>query len=328
MKRFVKSGLMSSDLAQVAPFTSKSRYVRPTGCFSIGKDVQAASAPARGMAQHPSRHATLSQPRHASLGFPHLPHPSASPTVRAGAGTAACGLDSVPGAGQAPALNRARGIGRWLSSALLVAAFLVVPPPAGAAGQDTVTTLPQTPVHDCRGGRARLYNECHPQVDIFDAALRTARSQDKVLLVSFGAEWCIWCHVFHAYLTGGHGAFTHNYAAEHGKERYSATIHERAAQDPSDAAAELAAFAAETFVLVHIDNRYAEDGFDVLDDSGALSAYQNALPFIFTVDADGRFVAAFDPARAETRRDSGDWFRGYDRAALRAELERMKEAAE
>lgn len=197
-----------------------------------------------------------------------------------------------------------------------------------ALAADPLTALPETPIQGCRGGKAKLYDECHAQAPIFDKALRTARGQGKVLLVSYGAEWCIWCHVFHAYVTGRHGSFTHPYSDEDNTKRYSATIHERAESDPSGPASDLAAFVAENFVLVHIDSRYADDGWDVLDAAGATDGYGNWLPYIFTTDAEGQFAAALVSERVEIRRDTDDWFRGYDRDRLTAELSRMKEAAQ
>lgn len=214
----------------------------------------------------------------------------------------------------------------FLLPALLTFAFL--PSSSGASSVESLTTLPQTPIHSCRGGKAKLYNECHAQAPIFDKALRKARGQGKVLMVSYGAEWCIWCHVFDAYVTGEHSTFTHPYSDEDDTERFSATIFERAESDPAGPAADLAAFVAENFVLVHIDSRYATDGWAVLDAAGATEGYGNWLPYIFTVDEAGQFAAALQHERVETRRDTADWFRGYDRAALRAELTRMKEAAQ
>ncbi len=197
-----------------------------------------------------------------------------------------------------------------------------------ALTHERVTILPQTPIHDCRGGKAKLYDECHLQQLIFDQALRIAQQQGKTLLVSYGAEWCIWCHVFHSYVTGEHSRFTHPYSDQEDVQRYSATIYERARRDPSGAARDLAGFVAENFVLVHIDSRYAQDGWDVLEVAGATENYQNWLPYIFSVRADGRFATALVSDRVQTRRDTEDWFRGYDRDKLRTELLRMKEAAQ
>ena len=81
-------------------------------------------------------------------------------------------------------------------------------------------------------------------------------------------------------------------------------------------------------MLVHIDSRYAEDGRDVLYAAGATEGYGNWLPYIFTVGAGGQFAAALVSERVETRRDTADWFRGYDRVALMSELSRMREAAQ
>ena len=218
---------------------------------------------------------------------------------------------------------------RWYFTKLLaLISIFCVTIPYKATAAEPLTTIPQTPIHGCRGGKAKLYDECHAQAPIFDKALRTAREQGKVLLVSYGAEWCIWCHVFDAYVKGEHSRFIHPYSDEEDKERYNATIHERAESDPSGPAADLAAFVAQNFVLVHIDSRYATDGWDVLDAAGATDGYGNWLPYIFTVDAEGQFAAALVSERVEIRRDTDDWFRGYDRDRLTAELSRMKEAAQ
>ena len=333
MKRLITSGLtpyanrLGLDLGPLA-LAFEAPIQVPAGL----DDSQAVPAPARGVAHPTLRHGTLCQPNHPSLRFRRQPHPSASPTGRAGAGTAACGLDSVPGTrpNRFPDARAQLGLraARDVGACLVIATMLLFAPPKASAGQDIVTTLPQTPIHGCRGGKARLYNECHAQQPIFDKALREARKgQGKTLLVSYGAEWCIWCHVFHAYVTGEHGSFTHPYSDADDTERYSATIHERAESDPAGPAAGLAAFVAENFVLVHIDSRYADDGWDVLDAAGATQGYGNRLPYIFTVDPSGRFAAAMVHDRVQTRRDTDDWFRGYDRDRLTAELSRMQEAA-
>lgn len=197
-------------------------------------------------------------------------------------------------------------------------------PLPGASG---IVSYPQAPGPECRDGRARLYDECSDQTEIYRAAQTRAAAEGKVLLVSYGAEWCIWCHVFAAYLEGEHGAFTHTFSDPRDEERHTETIHERAGRDVSAEAEALKAYAAETFVVVHIDSRHASGGDAVLAASGAEKALGNWIPFIYSVNADGEIAATLDHDRVELRRDSEDWFRGYDRPELLAHLKEMAEAA-
>ncbi len=202
-------------------------------------------------------------------------------------------------------------------------------PGAGAAAktiEDELTAFPVIPVNGCRGGRARLYDECGSQVDLFEQALAAAVRENKVLLVSYGAEWCIWCHVFHSYVTGVHTAFLHRFPDAADTETYTALLYERASSDPAGAAIELAAFVRNKFVLVHIDDQHARDGDKVLQLTDAEEHYNWELPFIFSVTSEGRFAAGL-PSAIQTRRDTDDWFRGYDRVGLMQELMRLHEAA-
>ena len=223
----------------------------------------------------------------------------------------------------------------------MLATFICLIVWSGGANADTVraakgqlnaltpaTVLPQIPVVGCRGGRALLYDECGSQIAIYEAALAQAVAQDKVLLVSYGAEWCIWCHLFATYIHGTHTRFTHTYSDSSDNMRYTSTMYERPTGNPKPSAVKLAKYFADSFVLAHIESRYSPDGAEVLAMSGAQTAYQGGLPFIYSVDAQGRFATSFDYALAETRRDTDDWYRGYDRAKLLKELIRMKVAAQ
>ncbi len=161
-------------------------------------------------------------------------------------------------------------------------------------------SIPEDAQALCPAMRVRLYAECMDQRTLFVEALVRARAEEKVLLVNFGAEWCIWCHLLDAEL--------------HGEVSASATEAEQAV------AAELAAFAAEHFVVVHIEGQEAEGGVDVLEATGAMTAFANAIPFVFTVDAQGRFLEALYPERAEMEDAQGR--PAHDRAVL---LEMLQE---
>ena len=83
----------------------------------------------------------------------------------------------------------------------------------------------------------------------------------------------------------------------------------------------------ENFVIAHIDSGYRSDGADVLKNSGAEPAFKGGVPFIYSINDQGQFVAVFDSDQAEVRRDTDDPYRGYDRNLMRANLEKLREAA-
>lgn len=194
--------------------------------------------------------------------------------------------------------------------------------PSVASGSAVVTHLPAKLDPKCRNGEARIYDECGSQLALFEAARAEAARSGKVVLVSLGAEWCIWCHVFDAHLGGRTGRFRY---PVHGDE---VTLVERSGEGVLLDAKALNDFAAKTFVLVHIEGDHAPDGVQVLQASGVDVDEIKGYPYIFTVDADGRFAAAFDHDSAEVRREVPlDWYRGYDRKSLLKHLAGMRDAA-
>ena len=197
------------------------------------------------------------------------------------------------------------------------------------ASAEPLIKFPDTPVRSCRRGRAKLYDECSNQKRLFAAALTHANAEGKTLLVSYGAEWCIWCHVFDAYINGEKSRFSYKFATPDAPNRFRrATLYEREKSDVSAKAAALQKFVADNFVLVHIDAQYAPYGDAVLENTGALPHSDGSIPYVFTVNKSGRYAAHMFYDRVETRRDSTDWYRGYNRQNLTSELERMKAAAQ
>lgn len=190
-----------------------------------------------------------------------------------------------------------------------------------------LTSFPVQIDKNCRNGRAKIYDECSDQVKLFKAANMRAKEEGKVLLVSYGAEWCIWCHVFDAYIRGDVEKFKYTYGEPGKDKRWTETMYERADHDVSKEAENLAKFVSESFVLVHIDYEHSPDGRDVLSISDALDGYSGGLPYIFTVNDNGKFAATFSHDDAEIRRDTDDWYRGYDRKNLLLQLKNMQTAA-
>ena len=200
-------------------------------------------------------------------------------------------------------------------------------PPQSAAGSG-ITTIPAKLDRGCRTGRATLYDECSDQLLLFETARRRAAAENKALLVSFGAEWCIWCHVFARYIHGETTRFEYTYgSAREPDARWSSTIFEREKQDVTADAAALRAYVASSFVVVHIDGQWAPNGIAVLKKSRAAAMVGEGIPFIFTVDHEGQYAAHLEHSIVASRRDTEDWYRGYDRRRLLSELHRLYAAA-
>jgi hypothetical protein len=179
----------------------------------------------------------------------------------------------------------------------------------------------------CRDGKAKIFDECGDQARLFEMALARARSDAKVLLVEFGSEWCIWCHVFEAHINGEYRKFRYTYGTPDKPDaHYTHTFVEGAEADAAAAAA-LRDFVAANFVIVHVDAEYAPGGWELLDTTSARDHYPGGIPFVFTVDGSGQFAAMFNHDAAEVRRESDDWYRGYNRASLMQQLTAMRDAA-
>lgn len=167
---------------------------------------------------------------------------------------------------------------------LIALFFCTLAAPANAGGDGLVTSYPETLDADCRDGRAKTYDQCGDQFAMFQQAFENAQEQEKVLLVSLGAEWCVWCHVF------------------------SNTVAVKGAP--------LEAFTAERFVIAHIDAQYGLNYQDVLRSTATDTVYTGGLPLIFTVAADGTFAGAIDHKAVADGTQ-------YDLSALESELGRL-----
>jgi hypothetical protein len=188
------------------------------------------------------------------------------------------------------------------------------------------TSLPERIDPACRDGQATLFDECSDQLALFEAGIARAKLEKKVVLVEFGAEWCIWCHVFETHVNGEHGRFEYTYgAADEPDVHYPASFKEGADTD-AQIASSLRDFVAANFVIVHIDCQHAPNGAQVLERAG-VERYPKGIPFVFSVDTSGHIVREFDHDAIEKRRDQGDdWYRGYDRLGLLKELTAMRDA--
>ncbi|MEL6520263.1 MAG: thioredoxin family protein [Pseudomonadota bacterium] len=192
-----------------------------------------------------------------------------------------------------------------------------------------LTKYPESIDPSCNYGRAKLYDECGSQLELFEEALAAANRQRKTLLVSYGAEWCIWCHVFDKHLSGSHTIMRYRYAEPGDRTYEDVTLFEFSNVDTPDEAMRLHSYSAKTFVIVHIESWFSADGDAVLDVTAALPNYSGEIPFVFSVNRDGKFAASLHSSTVETRRDNAiSWYRGYDRPNLISELERLHQMAQ
>lgn len=203
---------------------------------------------------------------------------------------------------------------------------LLINTTAGHAASE-ITTIPEEISLSCRGGMAELYDECSDQQELFLKAQKIAVDEGKVLLISYGAEWCIWCHVFNAYIHGQHTLFAPTFSDSDDVVRARELMYERAKTDIRPLAVDLHNYVARHFVVLHIDSRYAPGSFEVLEMTEAEQHFDDGLPFIFTVNSDGMFAQQTNHDLIEMRRDTEDWFRGYDRKGLLKMLQQMHAAA-
>lgn len=176
-----------------------------------------------------------------------------------------------------------------------------------------VITYPGTLDPACRDGRAKAYDQCSDQLVLFNAALTQARAENKAVLVIIGAEWCSWCHSFDAHLKGATGRFDHVTKDKRG--------------DVSEGALELVNYVAGNFIVAHIEDEYAPGADEVILATDASDYFQGYYPTIYAVGPDGKFAAKLDHRLVKIQKDGVGAYRGYDRALVLKELQRLHKAA-
>ncbi|MEO1321244.1 MAG: hypothetical protein AAFV30_11895 [Pseudomonadota bacterium] len=209
----------------------------------------------------------------------------------------------------------------------LVGLMLVISQAALAA---PVTVVPASVSKDCHGGVARIYDECSDQSELLAEALQLANASGKTVLILYGAEWCIWCHVFDKYVKGQSRRFKYQWHFPDGYEEQW-DMHERENRQAEAQAKQLNEYVAENFVIFHLEYYFSPNGEAVLASTGFDAASVEVVPQVLVVDERGTFIAGMDDyasiAKLEIREDSGREFRGFDRPTLLRELVALREAA-
>lgn len=200
--------------------------------------------------------------------------------------------------------------------------------PINFASTKSFDKFPKTFDKKCKNGKAKLYDECSNQIPIFQKALDEAKKSNKTLLVSYGAEWCIWCHILEAYIEGKKTKFDYVFGKPDKPDaRFNTTFHEREKYDVTKEAKALNDFVKNNFVVVHIVNYKTTNGNSILKKTGAEKHYADEIPFVFTVKNDGQYTGHIEIKEIQVKRKGEDFFYGLDRAKLLTNLQRIKQLA-
>jgi len=192
-----------------------------------------------------------------------------------------------------------------------------------------VDSYPAAISNTCRNGIAKIYDECGSQTVIFEQALQRANATGKSLMIVYGAEWCIWCHVFDKYVKGESEKF--NYEWEYDGEIETWDMNEGRSEKARTEAAQLNKYVADNFVIAHIEGQYAPDGLSVIDAIGFDSDKIKFYPFIFSIANSGKYADHMLASDAipglEIRSARFRSYRGFERTILLRELVALREAA-
>jgi len=175
-----------------------------------------------------------------------------------------------------------------------------------------VESYPERISSSCREGVAQIYDECSDQTIILSKAIKESEGTGKSVLVVYGAEWCIWCHVFDKYVKGHSRKFKYKWQYHDG-DNLDWKMKERENK------------------LVHIESYHSPNGAKAVQQTGFDPNKFSYVPVIFSLNQSGNYAAhmlAYDAIPGmEIREDSGRDFRGFDRQILLTELTKPRRLA-
>lgn len=172
---------------------------------------------------------------------------------------------------------------------------------AGQAG-DKLTVYPKNLSSKCRLSKTSLYDQCHPQIQIFEEALSEAKDQGKTLLVVLGTDNCLPCQSFAKYSEGYFASMSsiQTTSKDSKREQSERLIKFLALEGPEphqsrQESRKLAEFVAKNFVIVHVDIQKEAQLTELLNRTDSASFYDaTSLPFIFSVTSEGDYAAHID----------------------------------
>ena len=213
-------------------------------------------------------------------------------------------------------------------------ALLLAGPSALSAGNESiyyeVETYPEKISSSCRDGIAKIYDECSDQSEILARGMKRSKATGKSVLVVYGAEWCIWCHVFDKYVKGHSRKFNYEWQ-HHDGENLDWKMKERKNKNAKLEAEKLNKFVSQDFILVHIESYRSPNGAEIARNIGLDPDDFSYVPIIFSLDRSGNYAAhmlAYDAIPGlEIRKDGWRDFRGFDRNILISELTKLRTIA-
>ncbi|WP_434353588.1 hypothetical protein VH441_00735 [Psychrobacter sp. HD31] len=189
-----------------------------------------------------------------------------------------------------------------------------------------ISHQPEVIDKSCRDGNAKLYDECNNQIQILQKAVQQASNENKNVIVVYGGEWCIWCHVLDKYFHGQFRTFDYKWRDSSG-DIFEWLMNETVTQTEIDDAIALNQFVADNFVVAHIESEYT-NGRDAIDSTGFDSSNIYYYPYIFVLNEQGQYVSSMPSTDAienfEIRESGGEEYRGYNRKILLEQLKKLK----
>jgi len=148
-----------------------------------------------------------------------------------------------------------------------------------------------------------LFAACLPQDEIFRRARDHAAAENKLLLVDYGADSCIWCGVIDQYFDGNIGI-----------------QHEQIDHLDFGFSRLLAQTISKNFILVHINSEVEAEARQVMTGIGAEAVVGGPIPAFIALDPP---TGATERAYLENAENPVEGeYHGYNRTKLAAELRR------
>ena len=189
-----------------------------------------------------------------------------------------------------------------------------------------VDAYPKEVSSSCRDGVAQIYDECSDQNTILGEARKSAAASGKSVLIVYGAEWCIWCHVFDKYVRGQSREFEYEYEYE-GEPQYW-PMREIENENAETEANQLNNYVSENFVIAYIEGHYSPNGPEILAEIGYNVDDLTFVPLYVVLNGEGKYAGHMQSVDLieglEVRADSGEEYRGYDREILLRELRQLR----
>ncbi|MDJ0942209.1 MAG: hypothetical protein QNJ30_02000 [Kiloniellales bacterium] len=201
---------------------------------------------------------------------------------------------------------------KTLGLSLLLLVLMAAPQSPGATDLDSdyytvgrygLVSYPNVALLCPKQPAGSLFATCLPQKEIFQRARDHAAVENKLLLIDYGADSCIWCGVIDQYFDGNIGVQKEQ--IDHLDLGFSR---------------QLAKTMSDNFILVHINAEQEAEAKQVMTDIGTEAVIGGPIPAFIALDpASGATERAY-LENAENPVDGE--YHGYNRPKLTQELRR------